>query len=150
MSEVILDTDIYSELLKAVNHRVVARGESYPREYRRFTLAAITVVEIVRGLRRRAWTDRSQSFIEQLRGTNVLPLDRVAAGLAGQITADLERVGRPVGWADPLIAAIALRHGLPLVTGNTIHFERIRALGYDLKLDNWREEKQPGSALVSP
>jgi len=37
-----------------------------------------------------------------------------------------------------MIAAIALRHGLVLVTGNTDHYQRIQALGYPLKLDNWR------------
>lgn len=37
-----------------------------------------------------------------------------------------------------MIAAIALRHGLTLVTGNLSHYQRIQALGYGLKLDNWR------------
>jgi predicted nucleic acid-binding protein len=38
----------------------------------------------------------------------------------------------------PMIAAIALRHSLTLVTGNLSHYQRIQALGYGLKLDNWR------------
>jgi predicted nucleic acid-binding protein len=37
-----------------------------------------------------------------------------------------------------LIAGIALRHGLTLVSGNVAHFQRIQALGYSLKLENWR------------
>ena len=57
---------------------------------------------------------------------------------AGRIAGDLERVGRPIGLADPMIAAIALTHGLELVTGNTGHFQRIQQLGYPLVLANWR------------
>ena len=50
-------------------------------------------------------------------------------------------MGQPIGRADPMIAAIALRHDLVLVTGNLSHFQRIPALGYSLKLDNWRVQK---------
>jgi predicted nucleic acid-binding protein len=38
-----------------------------------------------------------------------------------------------------MIAAVAIRHGLTLVTGNTAHYERIQRLGYLLTLENWRE-----------
>jgi tRNA(fMet)-specific endonuclease VapC len=36
-----------------------------------------------------------------------------------------------------MIAAIALQHGLELVTANTSHFERVHRLGYPLILVNW-------------
>ena len=37
-----------------------------------------------------------------------------------------------------MIAAIALEHGLELVTGNTAHFQRVQQLGYPLILANWQ------------
>jgi predicted nucleic acid-binding protein len=37
-----------------------------------------------------------------------------------------------------MIAALAIRHGLVLITGNIEHYQRIQALGYPLKIDNWR------------
>jgi tRNA(fMet)-specific endonuclease VapC len=37
-----------------------------------------------------------------------------------------------------MIAAVAIRHGLELVTGNTAHYQRIQQLGYSLTLANWR------------
>jgi tRNA(fMet)-specific endonuclease VapC len=46
--------------------------------------------------------------------------------------------GQPIGRADPMIAAIALRYDFTLVTGNLSHYQRIQALGYGIKLDNWR------------
>jgi len=39
-----------------------------------------------------------------------------------------------------MIAAIAIRENLTLVTGNIAHYQRIQALGYALKLSNWRIE----------
>jgi predicted nucleic acid-binding protein len=68
----------------------------------------------------------------------ILPFDRAAAELAGRIAGDLDRIGQPIGRADPMIAAIALQHGLELVTGNTAHYQRIQQLGYPLTLVNWR------------
>ena len=37
-----------------------------------------------------------------------------------------------------MIAAIALEHGLELVTGNTSDFQRVQQLSYPLILANWR------------
>ena len=40
--------------------------------------------------------------------------------------------------ADPMIAAVAIVHGLELVTGNTSHYQRLLPFGYALSLSNWR------------
>lgn len=40
---------------------------------------------------------------------------------------------------DVMIAAIALRNRLSIVTGNVAHFEQVRSVGYELVIDNWRE-----------
>lgn len=45
----------------------------------------------------------------------------------------------PIGRADPMIAEIALKNGLVLVSGNVSHYQRIQTLGYELRLENWRE-----------
>jgi predicted nucleic acid-binding protein len=37
-----------------------------------------------------------------------------------------------------MIAALALQHGLSLATGNLSHYQRVQALNYQLKLENWR------------
>jgi tRNA(fMet)-specific endonuclease VapC len=68
----------------------------------------------------------------------ILPFDPPAAELAGRIAGELERIGQPIGTADPMIAAIALHHGLELVTGNTAHFQRVQQIGDPLILVNWR------------
>ena len=40
--------------------------------------------------------------------------------------------------ADPMIAVIAIKNDLTLITGNTAHYQRIQKLGHELRLDNWR------------
>lgn len=47
-----------------------------------------------------------------------------------------------------MIAAIALHHGLELVTGNTAHFQRIQQLGYPLTVANWRIASRPLSPVA--
>jgi tRNA(fMet)-specific endonuclease VapC len=68
----------------------------------------------------------------------VIDFAQPAAEMAGRIWGDLERTGHGIGLADPMIAAIALVHGLELVTGNTTHYQRIQNLGYPLILVHWR------------
>ena len=58
MAKVLLDTDILSEILKGKNEAVTAKASSYFAEHGRFTTSAVTVAEIVYGLRRVGREDR--------------------------------------------------------------------------------------------
>ena len=51
----------------------------------------------------------------------------------GQIRAELERAGTPVGTHDMLIAAHARSEGLVIVTRNRREFDRIAGL----RVENW-------------
>ena len=59
---------------------------------------------------------------------------------AGKIDADLQRRGTTVDSNDVMIAAIALGASIPLVTGNTAHFETVKSGGYPLVIENWRAQ----------
>ena len=95
-------------------------------------------MEVVHGYHAAGKHNRLAQFRKQVTRAEVLPFTETTADLAGRIDADLERVGLTIGRADPMIAATAIEHNLVLVTGNTNHFERIQALSYPLRLDNWR------------
>lgn len=138
MRRAVLDTDILSEILKGKNATVAARARSYRAEHGRYTFTVVSVLEIVRGLRRARAADRLEAFVSSLGGYEVLGFDVEAAQLAGEIDASLAGVGRPIGTADVIVAAIALRHGLPLVTGNESHYGYIRDAGHRLIIENWR------------
>jgi predicted nucleic acid-binding protein len=55
-------------------------------------------------------------------GDRVLPIDLRVAEAWGALSAKLKAEGRVAGFADELIAATALAHGLTLVTRNRRHF----------------------------
>jgi len=45
----LLDTDIFSEVLKGVDPQVVARATAYRAAFGYYTISAITVLEVVKG-----------------------------------------------------------------------------------------------------
>ena len=71
----------------------------------------------------------------------VLPFEERAAAHYGEIRADLERAGTPIGPYDLMIAGHARSQGLTLVTNNTREFERVGGL----RTENWagREARRP-------
>jgi len=134
----LLDTDILSEILKGINPTVASNAAAYRQAFGRYSLSSITVMEVISGLQRNQSHRRIQKFLTDISGEEVLSFGQAEGKLAGEIDGDLERVGRPVGRCDPMIAAIAITNGLELVTGNTAHYQRIQQLGYPLTLGNWR------------
>jgi len=64
---------------------------------------------------------------------NVLAFDVPADANYGEIRAELETAGEPIGGNDLLIAAHAYAIGAAVVTANSGEFKRIRGL----KVENW-------------
>lgn len=62
---------------------------------------------------------------------SILPFQEDDARTAGEIRAETEAVGRPVGAYDLLIAGQALRHKMAVVTANTREFARIKNLQWE-------------------
>jgi tRNA(fMet)-specific endonuclease VapC len=138
VSRVLLDTDIYSEVIKAINPTVTQNAIRYRQSNGVLTLSVITVMEIVRGFQQNQSVRRLHDFLTALASEEVLIFDQPAAELAGRIEGALVRTGRPSGMADTMIAAVALTQGMELSTGNTAHFQRVQQLGYPLTLVNGR------------
>jgi tRNA(fMet)-specific endonuclease VapC len=139
MERSLLDTDTFSEVLRGRNADISSKADAYLSVIGRFTLSATSIAELIDGLRRQGRDEQIASLVEKLENEQheILSVDLDAALTAGHIFGDLHRTGQPIGRSDPFIAAIALREDLPLVTGNTKHFQRIQALGYALKLETW-------------
>ena len=120
------------------NPTVAANTAAYRKAFWRYTISAVALMEMVRGYQKKQALTQLQRFLTSTAAEEVIPFDRPVAELAGRIIGDLERTGQPIGVSDPLIAAIAIHHGLDLVTGNTTYFQRIHTLGYPLTILNWR------------
>lgn len=134
----LLDTDIFSEVIKGKDANVLARAEQYLAAQSHLTISSISVFELVSGMLRKAWVERRQRLISYLCKHEVLPLGQDAADLAGEIEAALLNQGKQIGKPDVLIAATAIQHNLVLTTGNERHYAFIVHAGFPLKLDNWR------------
>ena len=138
MHKSLIDTDIFSDITKAVNPTVAAHAAAYRQAFSRYTISAVTFMEMVRGYQKKQAIRQLQRFLAAVASEEVIPFDRPAAELAGRIAGELERIGHPIGLADSMIAALALTHGLEFVTGNTAHFQHVQQLGYPLTLADWR------------
>jgi tRNA(fMet)-specific endonuclease VapC len=138
MDRALLDTDMFSEILKGIDQWVVAKAVEYHAVFGCYTIAVITVREIIKGFHTLQREDCIAQLLTGLPTVEVLLFDLQSAVLAGRIYADRERTGQAISRADPMIAALILQHGLPLVTGNLAHYQRVQALNYQLKLENWR------------
>jgi tRNA(fMet)-specific endonuclease VapC len=91
-------------------------------------LSVITAMELRFGIAKNPST-RARVVIEQFLDTmSVLPIDRAVEKPYGDLRAALERLGRPIGSLDTIIAAHALAVGAILVTNNVREFRRVRGL----------------------
>ena len=63
----------------------------------------------------------------------ILPFDEAVIWAYGELRAELERRGTPIGSLDTMIAAHAIRQQALLVTNNTREFARVPGL----RLENW-------------
>ena len=64
-----------------------------------------------------------------------LVFDDGCADVYGSVRTQLERVGRPIGPNDLMIAAITLQHSCSLVTHNVQEFSRVEGL----QIEDWEE-----------
>ena len=130
----LLDTNICIYIAKQKPAKVLARlGRLRPGDA---GMSVITYLELVYG----AWKSQHreanlQRIQELVRLIPVLPLDAGVAARYGQMRAQLEKKGLPIGAYDLLIAAHALSLGLTLVTNNAREFGRVA----DLEIENWAE-----------
>jgi len=138
MAKVLLDTDILSEYLKGHDRNVTRRAPDYAREHGVFTFTSVTVHEIVFGLALKNAQSQLQNALAWLNQNEQLTPATEDYVEAAVIKAAARKQGSTVELADCLIAAVAVRLGLPLITGNTDDFQAIQKTGVALQLDNWR------------
>jgi tRNA(fMet)-specific endonuclease VapC len=138
MYKVILDTDTFSEIIKEKNNTLKRKASNYEAILGRFTITAITAMEVLRGL----YQKKRYPLIEAFHNMNneiIIPCQDCYF-LAGKIQGELLSIGQDIGISDTLIASVAVTNCLPLVTRNTEHFQRVTNLGYDLILADWTKQ----------
>jgi len=131
MLKYMLDTNI---VIYVIKRRPMELLEIFNRHAGQMCISSITLAELLHGVEKSSMPDHNliqvEDFISRL---EVLPYGNKAAAHYGQIRADLERKGTPIGVNDLHIAGHARSEGLTLVSHNIREFKRVEAL----RLTTW-------------
>lgn len=131
MLRYMLDTNICIYVLK--NHPPQLR-ELFARHTEQLCTSSVVLAELVYGAEKSAKPDENLQIVEGFAARlEVLPFADKAAAHYGEIRADLERKGTPIGPYDLMIAGHARSEGLILVTNNVREFGRV----VGLRVENW-------------
>ena len=131
MLKYMLDTNI---VIYTMKNRPDSVRERFKKHHGRMCISSITFMELVYGAERSSNPDRNLTSLEGfVARMDVLPLDDSAAAHAGQIRAELARLGMLIGPYDQLIAGHARSQGLVLVPNNEKEFARVPGL----RTENW-------------
>lgn len=127
----LIDTNVISERTKSApdaNVRSWLRSHRVSDTY----LSVITLAELEQGILRLGDTRRALKLtvflasVERQFHSRVLPFDRGVAHQWAILTARALAEGKPLAYADSLIAATAYAHHLTVVTRNTDDFAEAR------------------------
>jgi len=131
LTRYLLDTNIVSELIRNPQGRAAKRIAKLGED--NICTSVIVAAELRYGCAK-SGSPRLLKAVEDLLGEiDVLPLEAPADAAYGEIRAELETAGKPIGGNDLLIAAHARAIGATIVSANTDEFKRVRGL----KVENW-------------
>jgi len=98
-------------------------------------ISSITASKLTYGVVKSA-SERNRLALELfLAPLEIYPFDESVIWHYGEVRADLEKRGKPIGALDTMIAAHALALNSILVTNNTREFNRVEGLHYE----NWAQ-----------
>ena len=127
---ILLDTNICIYIINAKPPAVLERF----RQYRMgdIGLCSVVAAELAFGVAKSDSARNRQALEMFLAPLIILPFDTAAVWVYGDLRADLERRGTPIGSLDTMIAAHALSQQALLISNNTREFSKVP----DLQLDN--------------
>jgi len=129
----LLDTNVCIALLNETSPQIETRVLKELRANSLLSVSSVSAFELWYGVAKSA---RRQSNAQKLTAflgswVNVLFFENEDTRIAGELRAEMDAIGRPIGQYDLLIAGQALRHKMTLVTANTREFGRIKTLTWE-------------------
>ena len=127
-----LDTNI---VIYVIKRRPIELLDIFNNNEGMMCISSITLAELLHGVEKSRNPSQNlrnvEDFISRLE--DVVDYDTAAAAHYGEIRADLEKKGTPIGVSDLHIAGHARSLALTLVSNNIREFERVEGL----RLANW-------------
>ena len=128
----LLDTNICIYIIKRKPISVLAKFNEH--DVGDIGISTISVAELSYGVQKSKLRDQNQQALLQFLAPLVMAeFDAEAAFAYGQLRADLEAQGTPIGSLDTLIAGHAVSLGVTVVTNNEKEFSRVPKLN----VENW-------------
>src|SRR5438445_12801080 len=123
----LLDTNAWIEVLNHPNGHLASKlARHAPRD---IALCSVVLAELLVGGYKSSQPAANLALILQLtRQFACLAFEEASADPYAQTRCHLEKIGQPIGPYDLQIAAIALQHGLIVVTHNVAEFSRVPGL----------------------
>lgn len=121
-----LDTNVVSIIVREPGGVIARRAAALEPES--IAISVIVAAELRYGAARRGSARLSRQLEAVLSAIETLPLAEPADRHYGVIRSELERIGRPIGHNDLLIAAHARALDAALVTDNVREFDRVPGL----------------------
>lgn len=129
-----LDTNICIYAIKHKPEQVFVRLQEHNPED--VCISSVTYAELVHGVEKSMAVEKNRLALTLLLSNiEIMSFDSLAAESYGEIRANLEKMGMPIGPLDMMIAGHAKSLGYTVVTNNTKEFERVKGV----KLENWAE-----------
>ena len=127
-----LDTNTCIYIIKRKPSEVIQRFKR--TKISQIGISSITLSELLYGVSKSSKPEKNKvALVQFIAPLVILPYGDEAARYYGELRANLEKHGTPIGSLDMLIAAHALSIACTLVTNNKKEFIRIP----NLKIENW-------------
>lgn len=134
MLKYLLDTNL---CIRVLRDRPQGLRERFNAEASSLSISSVVLYELLYGAAKSARPVENRRQVEAFAARlEVLDFDGDAAAHAGEIRAELEREGKPIGSYDVLIAGHARSRGLIVVTGNLAEFRRVEGL----RCEDWEPQ----------
>jgi tRNA(fMet)-specific endonuclease VapC len=130
--KLMLDTNICIYIIKQQPATVLKHFLEY--QVGDIAISSVTLSELRYGVAKSKHREKNSNALDEFTiPLEVASFDEGAAHVYGDIRANLEKAGTPIGAMDMLIAAHAISLGIPLATNNVREFVRIPTL----KIIDW-------------
>jgi tRNA(fMet)-specific endonuclease VapC len=129
----LLDTNACIALINRTSEPVRKRFSKLVESGGQLWIPSVSVYELWYGVAKSAQTEANTLRLKMflVGSLRVLEFGEEDARCAGEIRSSLERIGKPIGTYDLLIAGQALSRKLTLVTANAREFGRVKGLVWE-------------------